>query len=398
MTITIPADGIDEIRRVWAGRGGLWAGLAATEDDDGFTWTPAIARARATRVVIEVLQPALENWPAATRQWIDALPAQSTRHHIVEESPGAGVDWTATRLTGWPPREFHHRRRNRVADTLLVTATRWTIDALRQAIIAVDGLDPDLVPLKARDRASVASAAAAMEPLASSHPTSPTRSDLRALRLAGRPWASVAAVAELLLVLDHDPARLAATPLDPDPVLAERLFHVAVLGVLLRALRLAGWRLEVVGLPGGKSSGPKFRAFDVHGLAWDIWYEASGAWTHYKVPAPYPLAVAGVEGTGGPLGADVALIRHGDHAVLVECKYSANPTYVGRNGYEQTLAYMAEALTGMSPRATGIVVGPVEVVAQPGSTLTAVGTVHVTNPNHLAQAVLAATEPAVVVA
>jgi hypothetical protein len=171
-----------------------------------------------------------------------------------------------------------------------------------------------------RRRVAVAAEMLDREPLASSRPIAPSRSDLQALRASGRPWSSVAAVAVGLRTLDHDPALPASVPLDPDSVLSERLFHVAVLGVVLRALRSMGWALTPTALPGSPDGRPVFRATDPHGEDWDLWYEMSGAWSYYGHVAPYPAAVEGVPGTGGPLGADVALVRDGDRAVVIECK------------------------------------------------------------------------------
>jgi hypothetical protein len=120
----------------------------------------------------------------------------------------------------------------------------------------------------------------------------------------------------------------------------------------------------------------------------------AAAWTHYGVSAPYPRAVRGVTGTGGPLGCDIGLLRIGDRGVVMECKYSADPTYVGRTGYEQTLAYMAEALTGLAESVSGIVVGVPELIAATGETNTFVGNVRVANTNGLAGALEKAIEDA----
>jgi hypothetical protein len=211
----------------------------------------------------------------------------------------------------------------------------------------------------------------------------PARADLAALRASGRPWAGVAAVASWLRTLDHDPATLAALAVDPDPVLADRLFHVSILGTTLRSLRAAGWTLTPTGLPGAPDRRPVFAATDTTGVTWDLWYEAAGAWSYYRLTPPFPAAVAGMVGTGGPLGADLALIARDGRAVLVECKFSSDPTYVGRTGYQQVLAYMAEALSGFASITAGIVVGPVEVVASAATTSTAIGSVSVTNPEGL---------------
>src|SRR5262245_14294867 len=91
MKPTIPVAGLDEIRRVWAGRGGILAGVAAVEDDTGVEWSHDLARARAARLLIEVVRPHLLNWPSSAREWIEALPAQSARKRLVADAPGAGV-------------------------------------------------------------------------------------------------------------------------------------------------------------------------------------------------------------------------------------------------------------------------------------------------------------------
>lgn len=394
MTLTIPPEGIDEIRRTWTGRGGLWAAVAAVEDETNVTWTPDLARRRAARVVVEVLRRSVQAWPDSSRKWVDALPAQSVRRHVIADAPGAGIDWPATRMRGWPPREFHHRRRTRVADSLLVTVTRWTIESLTSVIDAADRVDAAVVDPVIRARHRVALLMLQVEPLRSAHAALPSRADLAALRSSGRPWGAVAAAASWLRVLDHDPARLAALPIDPDPALADRLFHVAVMGLVLRALRAAGWAIRPTGLPGSPDGTPVFAATDSAGNTWDVWYEMAGAWAYYRVPAPYPRAVRGVTGTGGTLGCDIALVRLGDCAVVIECKYSVDPSYVGRNGYEQTLAYMAEALTGLVESASGIVVGVRELVTATGETRTYVGNVRVASTDEVAAALQRAIEDA----
>jgi hypothetical protein len=381
MMLTIPPDGLAEMRRVWAGRGGLWAGVAGSRDDDGYVWTPEVAHRRAARVIIELLRSHLLAWPSSARNWVDALPAQSVKRRVQSDVPGPGVDWAATRRTGWPPRTFHHRRRSRVADTLLVTVTRWTIEELARMVEELDRLGNLSFSEIEHERLNVAVMMLGREPLASSLPSVPSRADLAALRSSGRPWTSVAAVAGWLRILDHDPARLAELPIEPDPALANRLFHVAVTGTVLRGFRDAGWSLAVSGLAGMSDGRPQFMMTDPDGTAWDVWFEMAGAWSHYGVPCPYPAAVSGIAGTGGPLGADIALVRCGDRAVIIECKFSANPVYVGRGGYEQTLAYMSEARSGLVDVAVGIVVGPDEVVASTGRTTTAAGQVVVTNPS-----------------
>lgn len=56
------------------------------------------------------------------------------------------------------------------------------------------------------------------------------------------------------------------------------------------------------------------------------------------------------------------LIRPRAKALIVECKYSADSAVVGRGGYEQTLAYIAEAATALAPEVVVVVVAPAGVV------------------------------------
>lgn len=66
--------------------------------------------------------------------------------------------------------------------------------------------------------------------------------------------------------------------------------------------------------------------------------------------------------------------------MLIECKFSADPGYVGRNGYEQLLAYMTEAKTSLARTVAGVLVGPAEVIEGPTLTTTAAGPIAVTPP------------------
>lgn len=48
--------------------------------------------------------------------------------------------------------------------------------------------------------------------------------------------------------------------------------------------------------------------------------------------------------------------------MVVECKCSADPTHVGRIGYEQMLPYMAERRIALAPTVASIVIGSPETV------------------------------------
>jgi hypothetical protein len=56
------------------------------------------------------------------------------------------------------------------------------------------------------------------------------------------------------------------------------------------------------------------------------------------------------------------LILPGEAAFIIECKYSANPDYVGRTGLAQTLLYMTDVGASMAACVEGVVVAPDRVV------------------------------------
>lgn len=378
MTPTLPLEGIAEVRRLWSGRGTIWEATAAVGQDGEVEWSPQLARRRACRIVFELTKPHLVSWPDSVREWIDALPAQSYRERVLADAPRSGVQWAETRRLGWPPKVFVVKERHRIAETLLLTTLRWTIENLieihlgaRRVLADIGaGLEPQI---------NAVGELLHIEPVRSAEPIVPSVSDLTLLRGAGRPWGAVATVARLLRLLDHDQDDLANRLIDPDPAMADRLFHVAVLGLTLRTLRENRWSLRPISLFGGTGSGPIISATSPAGELWDIWFEGSGAWTFYSATEPYPTGVQGIAGTGGPLGADIALFHADERAVLIECKFSLNPNYVGRQGYEQTLAYMGEALTIVAS-CSGVLVGPSEIVSIPGLAATAIGDLHVVDP------------------
>ena len=119
------------------------------------------------------------------------------------------------------------------------------------------------------------------------------------------------------------------------------------------------WNMPLRGL----RSGPQLSAVQPDGRSWDLWFESAGARSHYELGrSTYASAVAGVPDTGGAIGSDVLLIRPGERALLLECKWSADASYVGRDGYNQVSSYVLATLIGLAPQVWGFVVGPEEVV------------------------------------
>ena len=196
----------------------------------------------------------------------------------------------------------------------------------------------DSVQTRAAARTVVALSMRERMPLAGASPLTPTQADLRAVRSEGRPWRSVATAADELRRLS-DPnslIELALAIVAPAPDLAWRLFHLAVLGELLHALRTSGARVVSLRPLGSSASGPAYLVEDADGDKWDLWFEAAGAWKYYEVPSPYAQLAAEVAGAGGPLGTDLMLMRQDrDRALLLECKYSWDASVVARGGYER---------------------------------------------------------------
>jgi hypothetical protein len=202
------------------------------------------------------------------------------------------------------------------------------------------------------------------------------------VRAAGRPWTALAHAAELVATEERSLDELARLLLQPDDELRWRLFHLGCLGTLLTALRDRGCTLRSR-RPIGIGTGPAYTVATPQHGDWDLWFEAGGLWRHYGIPAPYVEATKGLPGAGQPLGADIALIRHHHDAIVMECKYSADPTYIGRDGYHQALTYLTEIRSRVTPRATAVVVGPEGVVTEPAGTTTAVGSISIVSPRDL---------------
>lgn len=359
----IPEEGLSEVLGKWIGRGGIYQALAAPEDaTSGIRWSAADIEARANRVLLERLKPLISRLPRRARDWINLLPAAQVREAFVDAVPSAGTVWAETRVRfGWPPSAFAARRSNRGADSLLATALSWTLASLVQvregAIRSYAEADVDV-----RAALDAAGGARRLEPLASTAGVRPGHHDLFSLRRAGRPWSTVAEIAGELRLLDGSVQALAETLLAPDDEIRWRLFHLAVLGVFLNALRANGCTLTSVRPLGGSASGPAFAVRDGRGRQFDLWFEAAGVWQAAGVRPPYSEATAGLPLRERALGADLLLIRPGFSALALECKYSNNPEFVARNGFYQAAAYSLELSSRLVPQTLAMTVGPEGVV------------------------------------
>jgi len=218
-------------------------------------------------------------------------------------------------------------------------------------------LEPSLAVTVERELEAV-SAVLEQEPLRSALAVEPAKNDIAALRHEGRPWTAVAHLATRLRALDHASlGELSNIALMPDEELRWRLFHLAVLGELLALLRELGASIRWLRPLSSSSVGGPTYEIVVNGVSWDLWFEAGGSWRYYGKTAPYIEVASAVPGAGRSLGSDLMIIRPGSTALIIECKYSVNPSVVGRAGYEQTLSYVTEAATALAADVTGVVVG-----------------------------------------
>ena len=112
----------------------------------------------------------------------------------------------------------------------------------------------------------------------------------------------------------------------------------------------------------------------------ELWFEASGAWNYYGRASPYVEVARGVAGAGHPIGADLMVVVPDRSVLLIECKYSHDAQLVARGGYEQAVAYAAEAASRLAPCVVSVVVGPEEVVKSSHRTTLSVGTVGIVSP------------------
>lgn len=386
----IPETGLAEVLGKWIGRGELFHTLAAVEDFNAeVRWSARDLELRAHRILFESIAPAIRRLPRRSASWIDALPASRTLEAITSTAPGPGTSWVETRIRhGWPPTSFAGRQSSRSAEMLLVTTLRWTLERLarirREAVRSFS--DADLV---SRHQLDAADRALAMEPLASAPSIRPTRHDLIGLRRAGSPWGAVAEIAEAFRLLEVSPEVYVAGLLAPDEGVRWRLFHLAVLGVLLNSLKELGCTTRSLQPLGGRADGPSFEVIDSKGAIWSLWFEAAGIWGASGIRAPYVEATAGMALNERALGADILLIRSGGPALILECKYSNNVEFVSRNGYYQALAYSLEIASRLASTTVSMAIGPEGVVMHSSSTKLISGIVGVCPPSGISAVVKA---------
>jgi hypothetical protein len=361
LTLTIPRTGIAEVLGGWSGEGSIFADVAFVSGPEALDWTAGDIRKRARRVLLALIDPITEDWPATCSEWQEWLPSSSVSDQQVQRVPTGTVNWRETRRRyGWPPREFAGRVRRRVMDEVAVGTLAWLSAQLNQIVVDVRS-QSTVSSDRVAERVAVISEA--LSPWTDIAPMCPDRLDLLSLASSGYPWTSVAAAADLVVKADHDPEFIAFELIEPDPDIGWRLFHLATYGMVIRALRnhrfYMSWRRPI----SGSRTGAQIEAIGPSGTSFDLWFEAASARNTYGLPrSAYYDAVESIPGAGGPIGVDVMLIERGKRALLLECKWSTNVAYVGRYGFHQSASYALDAVAGLADQVWSFVVGPQEIV------------------------------------
>lgn len=384
----IPRIGLASVLSDWAGRGSLFDALSIPSDQrDERRWTPLDVRRRANRVLLGQLDPLIQRWPKRTTQWLDHLPATRSHARVVETMPFSGVSWAESRRRfGWPPSAFSGKYAERSADMLSVQILRWSISRLKAVWLDVSRAQPDIT-FGCDGQLQAALALLDFEPILSSTEGAPARSDLVALRREGAPWGGVAEVAHRLLLAESSLEHLLFELLLPDDELRWRIFHLAILGLILQALRSCGCAVTSLRPLSAQSSGPNYEVRRADGKIYQLWFEASSVWAFHSVVSPFVEATRGMKSAARSNGADLLLLDSNKQALIVECKYSANPDRVARDGYYQAVAYAAEARSRLVEQVVAVAVGPESTVPEASFVALNVGTVGTIAPSHLLELV-----------
>lgn len=358
----VPRAGLTELFRVWTGDGPLLGALAACRSDDEVEWRPADVRRRSRRVLLELLADDILALPQTRSEWLEYLPAASASQWDIRCSPAGGTRWVDTvRRCGWPPTAYVGRRRSRSMDTTSLSVLTWVSRGLADVMDDVAVLSPELQTRLGASVAALLETTSQIDDGGSGRP--PDRTELLALGHSGFPWRTVAKIARLISRAERDPEFLAFSLLAPDPDLQSRLFHVSILGYVVAALRANRCRIAWKSPLGASGDGPQVEVKSSEGHQWDLWFDSGKSRAHYAAPrSAYSSAVTSIAGTGYTMRPDLLLIDFPNRALIIECKWSTEPSYVGRDGYHQASSYALDALHGLANEVWSFIVGPQEII------------------------------------
>jgi len=246
-------------------------------------------------------------------------------------------------------------------DTTPLAVLTWVAHGLADAMVDVAALSPELQTRLGAPVSAPLETTSQIDDGDAERP--PDRSELLALGHSGFPWRTIAKIARLISRAERDPEFLAFSLLEPDPDLASRLFHVSILGYVVAALRVNRCRIAWKSPLGASGDGPQVEVKSSEGRQWDIWFDSGKSRAHYAAPrSAYAAAVTSIAGTGHTMRPDLLLIDFPKRALIIECKWSMEPSYVGRDGYHQASSYALDALNGLADEVWSFIVGPQEII------------------------------------
>lgn len=222
---SIPWAGVRRVLADWSGPGDLLDVLAGTEGHER-TWSRRDLELRANWLSYKRLMPYIDRLPTRVMQWLDAIPASSHSQRLLAQAPGPRTRWVDTRIDyGWPARTFVIDHREKVETEMLRQVGAWLCRVLEGFVSAVSRIE-DGVPHGLQRRAAALSGAFGTLPALEL-----TRRHIEIARATGYPWNVAARVAS---ELRPDLEELALGLVAPDEELQARVFHIGVLGGLLK--------------------------------------------------------------------------------------------------------------------------------------------------------------------
>ena len=385
----LPLAGIESLARLWAGSGTLLDWIAPEDWDLDLAWSAAQVRARVADLILaRFAKNYLRYLPRHPGEWMDLISQQLHRHVSRTSLPTAHTDWPSTlsEYGRYPSELYIERRPVATYDTPHTRVLRWTTSIVGRSEALVQS-QFSRSPLRPDERRILTCALDLPEVTNSGEGIRPNDFDLEVCKASGGVWLMVARFAEELAALWFGSAIKQFHSLAPAlPELGHQLFEVGTLGTVLNELRKQfgseGWSAKNP-LAAAKSNQPC--------LTWSNL--GKKARVFFQTPptaavagsAPY-LSLARKIG-GGALRPDIwiELSGYAEVELIVECKYSLDPSYVA-SAITQLIGYNEEYPLASKSRLL-VTVGPTEVIRKPWSWN---GTMALCSPTDVAQLVAAA--------